>query len=198
MESGARDPALGADIGGSPQSTGMKIVYKISAELLCRVKKDLRRSHAFAYERIGFLLCRNSYSANDTLTIYAFDYAPVPDKYYVLDDTVGVRFGKEAIQQALILAFNEGEQNISIFHVHAHMGNTVPWFSRTDLDSAKTFIPDIFNTAPTMVHGTIVLNESDGAGMVWLRKNHDPTPIDTFISIGVPTTYSHYHDRTLF
>ncbi len=176
----------------------MKIIFKISSTLLGAVKTDLRRSHAFAYERIGFLACKSSYSENDVLTIYAFDYVTVPDDYYIPDNTVGVRFGKEAIQQALVLAFNEGDQNVSVFHVHEHLGNDIPWFSYTDIQSAETFVPDIFNAAPKMPHGTLVLNESHGAGLVWLGKTIKPQPVDTVISVGVPTIYSHYYDRTLF
>jgi hypothetical protein len=176
----------------------MKIVFKIPSALLHTAQTDLRRSHAFAYERIGFLVCKSSYSINGVLTIYAFDYVTVPDNYYIPDNTVGVRFGKEAIQQALVLAFNEGNQNVSVFHVHEHLGNSIPWFSHTDIESAKTFVPDIFNTAPKMPHGTLVLNEAHGAGLVWLGKTIKPQPIDTVISVGVPTIYSHYHERTLF
>ena len=175
----------------------MKIVFKISAILLHIVKTDLGRSHTFAYERIGFLACKSSYSINGVLTVYAFDYVTVPNDCYIPDNTVGVRFGKEAIQQALALAFNEGGQNVSVFHVHEHLGNNIPWFSHTDIKSAETFIPDIFNTAPKMPHGTLVLNETHGTGLVWVSKVAKPQHVDTFISVGVPTIYSHYHERTI-
>ncbi len=176
----------------------MKTIFKIPSTLLRAVKADLKRPHLFAYERIGFLLCKNCYSASNVLTVYAFDYVTVPDNYYIQDETVGVRFGKEAIQQALIFGFNEGKQDVSVFHVHEHIGKHIPWFSNVDIQSAEVFVPDIFNTAPKMVHGTIVLNEAHGAGLVWSNKTAVPQPIDTFINVGVPTTYSYYHERTLF
>ncbi|USN88267.1 MAG: hypothetical protein H6779_02370 [Candidatus Nomurabacteria bacterium] len=175
----------------------MKVVYKINADLIATIKEDLSRFHPYAFERIGFISNSCAYTSDDTLTIYALGYTPIPDDCYIPDYTVGVRFGKDAIQKALELAFNEGGQNVSVFHVHEHMGSNVPWFSQTDLLSADEFVPDIFNTAPAMPHGILVLNERHASGKVWTTKA-ESQPIETVISVGSPTKYSNYHERTLF
>lgn len=37
----------------------MKIVFKLTKRLLERVQARLEQSHPFAFERVGFLLCRS-------------------------------------------------------------------------------------------------------------------------------------------
>lgn len=62
----------------------MKVHFKIERDLYVAVYDDLVRSHQFAAERLGFLVCKPSIAGNSTL-ILAQSYLVTPDDWYVPD-----------------------------------------------------------------------------------------------------------------
>lgn len=167
---------------------------RIPTQLLLKIKDDIARPHPFAYERVGFLLCKPAQTAS-SLGMFAYDYCPIPDEEYVEDSTVGAMIGGDAMRRALTLAFNHGKQDVSVFHIHEHFGSGLPWFSEIDLNESARFVPDFFNTAPKVPHGTLVMNEDNMAGQIWLNKTSVPQAINVITSVGIPHKISRGYER---
>lgn len=160
----------------------MNIRFKISQLLLSEVRTDLRRPHAFAHERVGFLSAGLSV-AHDELLILARAYRPVADDEYLRDHSVGAMMGPQAIRRARQWAMDE---RAAIFHVHTHGGRGIPAFSGVDTRENAKFIPNFLSVAPHCVHGAIVLSDTAACGQVWF----DRTPVQPFITqfteVGMP------------
>lgn len=164
----------------------MSTILRVRSDSLKAVRNDLARKHPFAAERVGFLFCRAGKLADDGLVILGAGYDPVADEDYIDDPRVGAMMGPGAIRKALQRAYNGGAEDISIFHVHMHDHGGLPGFSKVDLDESRKFVPDFFNAAAAMPHGAIVLSRDNAAGLCWRAQHEEPTPIDSFISVGAP------------
>src|SRR5438477_12577159 len=116
----------------------MRVRFKITTALLASLRADLGRPHAFAYERVGFVLAGVAQSAAGVL-ILAQEYQPVADEDYLPDDSVGAMMGPEAIRKAMEWALMK---KVSIFHVHSHGGRGLPGFSAVDARESAKFVPD--------------------------------------------------------
>lgn len=160
----------------------MNVTFKITRALLDVIREDLRRSHAHAFERLGFIGVGAAQSDSGILAL-AQSYRPVADEDYVPDQNVGAMMGPEAIRKAMQWAL---DRRIGIFHVHTHEGTGLPWFSRTDLTEQDKFVPSFQNVAAHSPHGAIVLSNTGARGRVWLRRGERPTYIDEFIEVGSP------------
>lgn len=158
------------------------IHFKITSPLLAAIQADLHRRHAFAYERVGFILASMSWAA-DGLILLAHDYHPVADEDYLDDPSVGAMMGPSAIRKALQVSMSNG---CAFFHVHSHGGRGVPGFSPVDLRENDKFVPDFFKVTPQRPHGAIVLSNTAARGAVWLSKKDRPEPIDKFSVAGSP------------
>lgn len=128
-------------------------MIKLPRSLHNQIMTDLQRRHSFAGERIGFLLCR-SLSAGGKKIFYGFDYRPVHDGDYIMDETVGARIGGNAIRMAMGLAI---EHNCSVFHVHTHGTLSAPCPSGTDLLECPGIARSIHNAFPKVPHGWLIL-----------------------------------------
>ena len=105
----------------------MQLTLRIPKAVLDEAMGDLKRPHAFAYERVGFFRCRPT---SDAGLVVVSGYDTVPDGDYVEDPGAGACIGATAIQSALqrILTHNTGQIHV---HWHEHDGPTGP--SKTDL-----------------------------------------------------------------
>lgn len=164
----------------------MTTFFRAPGDLLDQVRHDLERPHGFAAERVGFFLCRAGHLAQNGLVILAAGYAAVDDADYIEDYSVGALMGPAAIRKALQLAYNRGLADISIFHVHMHDHHGPTGFSPVDDSESRRFVPDFFNVAPAMPHGTIVLSRDQAFGMCWRKRGQEPELIDRFASVGAP------------
>lgn len=160
----------------------MKVRFKVMDALLAAIRDDLRRPHAFAHERVGFIAAGLS-AWDKGLLVLAREYRPVADDEYLDDRTVGAMMGPNAIRNALQWAL---QARCAIFHVHTHNGSGVPRFSGTDLRENAKFVPDFFKVAPECAHGAIVLSDTAAHGLVWLSRSEAGVPISSFVSVGVP------------
>jgi hypothetical protein len=150
----------------------MTVLFRARGDLLSAVRHDLDRRHRFAAERVGFLTCRAARLAGDGLIILATGYHPVADGDYVEDYTVGAMMGPGALRMAMRLAYNTGQEDVSIFHIHAHTCDGHPGLSDVDLSESAKFVPDFFNVAPAMPHGIVVLSRDRAAGLCWRTPRH--------------------------
>ena len=142
----------------------MCTIFRATAGFLRDVRQDLRRRHAFAAERVGFITVKAT-QAQGQIVLLAHGYHPVADDDYIDDPRVGAMMGQDAIRKGLDLALLE---NVGIFHVHEHGHKGRPRFSDVDLTEQVKFVPDFFKVRAEMPHGAIVLSHDRAAGRVWL------------------------------
>lgn len=161
----------------------MTVVFKIAEGLLRSVMEDLRRPHAFALERVGFLLCRPSDLPDGGVAIFAGAFHSVADKDYLDDQTAGAVMGPDAIRKALQVSYNK---NASMFHVHIHEHQGKPCFSGIDKRETSLFVPDFWHVQPLLPHGAIVLSKDSAFGKCWVPNADRPHEITDFVSIGAP------------
>ncbi|HLH93956.1 MAG TPA: hypothetical protein VKW08_02450 [Xanthobacteraceae bacterium] len=150
--------------------------------MLAAIRADLRRPHAFAHERIGFIAAGLA-AAHDNLLILARAYRPVPDDQYLRDASVGAMISAQAIRAARQWAMDD---RAAIFHVHSHGGRGVPGFSGVDKRENAKFVPNFVAVAPHAVHGAIVLSDTAAFGQVWLDRASPQPFIASFSEVGVP------------
>ena len=160
----------------------MKVCFKITTALLTMIRKDLKRPHPFAYERVGFVSAGLSASGDGVLGL-AREYRSVRDDEYLRDPKVGAMMGPHAIRRALQWAIQEG---VALFHVHSHGGRGIPSFSSIDLRENSKFVPDFFKVAPQCAHGAIVLSDTAANGQIWFDRLQTHHLITSFVEVGVP------------
>jgi hypothetical protein len=160
----------------------MRIRFKITSGLFGSIRADLGRPHAFAYERVGFILAGVAQSASGVL-ILAREYRPVADEDYLPDTSVGAMMGPEAIRKAMEWALMKKE---SIFHVHSHGGRGIPRFSAVDVRESAKFVPDFLKVAPGMIHGAMVLSDDAALGRFWVFGNCGPQGVSDVVEVGMP------------
>lgn len=160
----------------------MNIHFKITKALLADIRADLRRPHAFAHERVGFIAAGLA-AAHDDLLILAREYRPVLDEEYLPDPSVGAMMSAEAIRRARQWAMND---RAAIFHIHTHGGRGLPGFSGIDMRENARFIPNFVSVAPHAVHGAIVLSDTAAFGQVWLGRDVPQPFVARFTEVGMP------------
>ena len=160
----------------------MRARFKITRSLLDTIRADLRRPHAFAHERVGFIATGLA-AAHDELLILAREYRPVRDEEYLPDPSVGAMMSADAIRRARQWALDD---RAAIFHVHSHGGRGLPNFSGVDARENAKFIPNFVSVAPHAVHGAIVLSDTAAFGRIWQAGASHTFLIATFNVVGMP------------
>ena len=164
----------------------MRVAFKITRPLLDNVFADLRRSHPFAAERVGFLSCRVGALKSSGWVVLAHNFHSVADDDYLEDRTVGAMMGPSAIRKAMQTALSN---EVCMFHVHIHEHRGRPRFSGIDLRETAKFVPDFWHVRPHMVHGAIVLSFDSMAGLCWHPQASDPVRISEFSVVGAPMSF---------
>ena len=139
------------------------IRLRMTTTLLDAMLADLRRPHPFAFERIGFLCCRQSTVPSGHLLL-GHRYVAIDDDRYIRDKSVGARFDATAIRAGMQLALTEGA---TIFHVHVHEHAGVPHMSRVDAREMQQLMPCFVNVCPERLHGALVLSADRAYARVW-------------------------------
>ena len=155
----------------------MKIIFKFPQQLLTAIHNDLDRSHRFAAERVGFVRCESTSTANGDWEIVVRQYFPIADEHYIDDPRVGAMMGPAAIRTALQIAY---QHPVSMFHIHRHDHRGNPRFSPIDARENARFIPDFWKVSPKLPHGAIVLSLNSMFGMCWIQPGIAPVPINRF------------------
>lgn len=116
----------------------MNVCLKINGDLLDEVRADLRRPHAFAHERVGFLTAAAASDGQGGMMLLVRRYQDVADEDYEWHPKVGAQIGSNAMRKAAQASYRPPS---ALLHIHTHGGHGRPGFSRIDLDSAVTFVP---------------------------------------------------------
>jgi hypothetical protein len=161
----------------------MTIIFRITDEMLRRVRDDLARRHEFASERVGFLSCKVGAPEDNGVIVLADAYHPMADEDYEDDQRFGAKFGPTGMRKALQIAH---KQNASMFHVHAHPHSGAPWFSRIDLRENARFVPDFWNVRPHLPHGALVVSTDEVAGLCWYPGVAVPLRLRDIVVVGRP------------
>lgn len=159
----------------------MRVLMKLRVDQINSLRADLRRNHAFAYERVAFLTCRFGRLSDGGLIILAHNYYPVADENYIDDPSYGALISGDAFRAAFQLCLKD---SVGIFHVHFHAHSGIPTPSRIDRRETAAFVPDFFNVMPTTPHGAIILSNDALSGQVWLSRTSDPVPVSEFKLVG--------------
>lgn len=162
----------------------MRFTFKITRHLLERIRADLRRTHAHALERVGFITCRFALIGGHDLLCLAHGYLPVADEDYIEDKRFGALIGSAAFRKAMQLAYT---QDVGLFHVHLHDHDGVPLPSGIDERETAKFVPDFFHVRPNLPHGAIVLSSDSLSGRIWLN-NAKPQAFHDLTVVGAPLT----------
>lgn len=134
----------------------LSIKQKIHDEM----RRDLRRPHSFAAERVGFVFIQNV--KDDILEVKG--YMPVLDEYYINNPLVGASISHNAISNAMMRAFQSKE---GILQVHEHGGRGIPSFSRTDIHSHPDFLQSFRNSNIKGIHGFLLLSKDKMLTRYW-------------------------------
>lgn len=161
----------------------MNVMIRVTAGLWKRVHRDLDRPHPVAVERVGFLAARSAGLEHGDLLLIGYQYAPVEDRNYLPDKTVGARINSEAIRAAMQLALTE---DTSVLHVHRHEHSGVPWFSRVDLGSVPQIAQSCANVRPHRAHGALVLSHDSASGLVWVPQFENAIRVSGIAIVGSP------------
>lgn len=164
----------------------MRVIFRITADLLSVVRADLARPHPFAFERVGFIPCRFGALRPSGLVILAAGYRPVADGDYLEAAGYGALMGPAAIRTALEHAYN---QPVGMFHVHVHAHRGAPTFSNIDVRETARFVPDFFNVRGSVPHGAVVLSLDSACGRVWLPTPRRSITITDFAVVGAPMCF---------
>lgn len=160
----------------------MSASLKITSRLFETVLADLRRPHAFAHERVGFLTAGVASTAGN-ICILTREYQTVDDTDYIKAPNVGAMIGSAAMRKALQFAYRS---RAALLHVHTHGGYGQTEFSEVDLRSAAAFVPGFFHVVPRMPHGLIVLSNERVTGMLWQSAEDSGAYIRDFFRVGAP------------
>ena len=164
----------------------MTIVCRMTGEFASRMREDLLRPHAHAYERVAFISARLA-ELSDGLLLLACDYHPVADEDYVPDPNVGAMMSETAIRKAMQAAWRS---KCSMIHVHLHDHKGMPGFGHLDLEENGRFMPEFFNVQPLLPHAAIVLSHDAAYGLVWTERGHGPVAFDEIVDVGQPIRIS--------
>jgi hypothetical protein len=154
---------------------------RIPRALLDQMWSDLRRPHAFAYERVGFLLVREAEILGGRILL-ARRYEPVREEEYTRDTGVGARINRDAIRRALGFAL-AGE---GVLHVHLHAHQGVPRFSHVDEKNLHELVPSFCAVAPQGIHGALLLSDDHGIAWCWRDGLEGAFPASKITIVGSP------------
>lgn len=160
----------------------MSARIRIPQKLYEDIQADLARSHAHAYERVGFLYCRRVAAIPNPILL-AVEYQPVADANYIADSSVGARIGSMAIHDALQRALTLKASALHT-HLHAHEGATS--FSTVDLECLADLAPSFARLLPHEAHGGIVFSMDHATARIWSPSLRRLVPVQGVSVIGRP------------
>lgn len=134
----------------------MSFSIVIPNEMVELILSDLRRPHNIAWERVGFVLCKQGADG----PLLGIRYIPIPDQNYIQPKShlIGASFDSASIRNIIQIALTE---QVSIFHVHLHDFKGQADFSSVDFKSLDELIPCFSSVAPDKAHGAILFTQDD-------------------------------------
>lgn len=165
------------------------IILKIPKSTYELIKKDLDRSHPFAFERVGFLSTKMTRADEDFVVVTATGYTPIEDDDYIDDEEVGAKINEHSIHQAMrkILSSQHGCLHV---HLHKHKGPTHPSF--TDLSSLPQVAKAFHNANPETACGYLILSEDSFFCNMSVTSEFKLSPVSQVSVVGSPMAFSFF------
>lgn len=132
-----------------------KIKIRIPHAIYHDMLEDLRRSHPFAFERVGFISTNSKKLKSNTIIITVTGFQSVDDHDYMEDGSVGARINSTAIRKAMQMVL---DKESGCFHVHLHDHKDTPSPSLTDKKGLPGVI-DSFSNVSSEPHGIMILSD---------------------------------------
>ena len=148
---------------------------------------DLRASHPFASERVGFLSTNISSAGEHFKIITVTGYYPVDDSDYIDDPSVGAKINGAAIRRAMQRIISTGMGCLHV-HLHDHIGRPGP--SYTDLNSLPELSEGFYNANPRAVSGYAIFSRNSFFGMANISDDFDLIKIDQMTIVGYPMQFA--------
>lgn len=164
----------------------MNLEIKMAGALYGEILRDLRRSHPFAAERVGFVFGRLGTISEGGKLILLTRYHAIPDEQYIEDDAVGARIGSDAMTWAMQAVYHGRLAREAIFHIHLHPFTGETGMSGTDRREIPRLIPGFQAVGREAPHGIIILSTDHGSGWVWLPGTQESMPVRSISVIGNP------------
>jgi hypothetical protein len=157
------------------------LTIRLSHELYDEALCDLRRPHAHAAERVGFVYGRLVSAREPVILMKRF--WPVPDQYYVQDFSVGARIHGDAIRAAMQNVLDTGD---GLFHTHLHEWPGNPEFSDVDRRELRRFIPAFQTVGRGQATGLFLLGSDSATADIWLPRQNFPERATRIPVVGFP------------
>lgn len=150
------------------------MIVRIPEAVYSRIIADLRRPHAFAYERVGFAVVGTALIGGQVPVYCVNDYKPVEDAGYTPSRDAAATINSDAIRAALQLAMDTRQ---CILHVHAHEFSELPLFSPIDEADHGGLIRSFRNLGINRPYGFLLLGDGGFLMRIWRpgAKNYEDT-----------------------
>jgi hypothetical protein len=164
----------------------MRARVRIPAAVYAAALADLKRPHAFAAERVGFMSAKVGNRTGEPLLVLGTGYEPVDDDHYVEDEYVGARINTDAIRANMQRILDTGEGS---FHVHLHPHKGAPRLSQTDRREIPRLVESFRLVGPSAAHGIVVLSEDRALGVIWGLGAPEPVEAEEITVVGWPLRF---------
>lgn len=158
-------------------------VLRLPKALVDAIRRDLRRPHPLAAERVGFIAATTAAVEAGEHLVIALDYRSIPDEHYVDGGGAGARIGIAAIRAAVAETLTSGR---GTFHVHLHEHAGIPDFSATDQREQPRLVDSFRVVSPRETHGMIVLSDDAANAWVWTPGSDSPSVPSRLSIVGDP------------
>jgi hypothetical protein len=128
--------------------------------------EDLRRPHAFAAERVGFLHTSSVTLKTGIVLVLAKEYVPVDDTDYERDPSVGAKISSTAIRKAMQGIY---DRKGGCFHVHLHDHGGPTWPSGTDQKWLPPVAEGFSHISGQQANGILILSQDSCYATVKIR-----------------------------
>lgn len=169
------------------------IKFRIPIPILREMHMDLRRPHAFAFERVGLLFTRSKVLSDKTILILATHYKPIDDNDYVEDHSVGAKINSGSIRKGMQEVFNHKG---GCFHVHLHEHNGVPGPSGTDIKGIPGVVDSFSNISGDQVNGYVILSNDSFFASIRTVKGKPLVSPTMIAAVGYPMQFHVSHGGT--
>lgn len=164
----------------------MSWVLRMTASLVDDIRADLTRPHPFAFERIGYVLCRIGNQGSAQPILLPFEHLRVDDGHYIPDHAVGARISGAAIRSVMERVLNH---RVAALHVHMHDHEGVPRYSGVDLAEYPKHVQAMRNVGSDLPHGALLLSRDSAAALVWIPSDSRPAPGGRIVMLGRPALF---------
>lgn len=163
-----------------------EIIIRIPQTIHEQMLDDLRTPHAYAFERVGFLLTKSATIEPGVTLILGVSYIPVADGNYIDDNSVGAKINSTAIRVAMQASL---DNKSGCFHVHLHDHSGKPGPSYTDEKDLPKVASSLANIAQHQANGYLILSSDSAYTSVLLPGEKMFYQATRFSVIGSPMLF---------